>query len=86
MIISILIPFLMFIKKPWVPRLLQIILVLGALEWVRTVFSLIKIRNETGESWTRMAIILFVVGLFTLLSALVFERPTVKKIYKQNKT
>ncbi len=83
MILSAGIPFLLFIKRFWVPRLMQILLILGGIEWIRTIISLINERNALGESWTRMAIILLVVALFTMISTLVFQRPSVKEIYKQ---
>ena len=34
---------LLFLRQPWVARLVQVALVLGALEWVRTLFSLMQV-------------------------------------------
>ena len=68
MFICIAFPLLLFVKKPWVARLLQIVLVLGALEWMRATYIYAAERQAFGESWIRLAIILGIVALFTGLS------------------
>ena len=45
-------PALLFLRKPWVPRLFQVLLLLGALEWLRTLYVLAAMRIAWGESWT----------------------------------
>lgn len=77
----ILILFLLFVKKSWVPYLLQATLVLGALEWLRSLMALVHIRMEWGQPWQRLAMILGGVALFTLLSALVFRAKGLKSRY-----
>jgi hypothetical protein len=72
-VISVLILPLLFYRRPWVARLTQVFLVFGALEWVRTVFSLIAQRNALGIAWLRMAVILGGIALFTGVSALIFN-------------
>ena len=64
---------LLFIRKSWVPRLFQFLLILGALEWLRSLYFLAAMRIAWDQPWTRMAIILAAVALFTALSALVFS-------------
>lgn len=64
---------LLFIRKFWVPRVIQVVLLLGAVEWVVTLYSVAQLRIASGLPWTRMAIILGVVALFTALSSLVFR-------------
>jgi len=66
-------PLLLILRKAWVPRLMQLILLLGALEWVRTLYFIAQLRIGLGIPWTRMAIILGLVALFTALSCLVFR-------------
>lgn len=75
----ILAPALLLIRNPWVARLMQILLVLGAAEWVLTLYGIAQTRMAMGEPWLRMALILLAVALFTGLSALVFRRPVVRK-------
>lgn len=61
---------LLAVRRPWVPRLLQAALMLGALEWVWTAAMLVQQRMAMDRPWTRLAVILGVVTLLTALSAL----------------
>ena len=72
---------LLFVRKPWVARLLQVVLVLGALEWVRTLYGLVQMRTALGEPYGRMLIILGSVAAVTALSALAFQSKVLKKTY-----
>lgn len=63
---------LLTLRKAWVPRFMQLILLLGAVEWVRTLISVALMRIELDMPWMRMAIILGAVAVFTALSCLVF--------------
>jgi tellurite resistance protein TehA-like permease len=80
----LLIPFLLLIKREWVARVFQVLMVIGSLVWLETTFRLIKMRIALSESWVRLAIILFTVALFTLLSTLVFENKKLKERFKKN--
>jgi hypothetical protein len=64
-----------------VPRLLQVLLLLGALEWLRTLYMFAQMRIAFEQPWTRLAIILGAVALFTALSGLVFRTKTLRKRY-----
>lgn len=66
-------PLLLFLRRAWVPRLFQVLLVLGALEWLRTLYLLAAMRIGFGEPWMRLAAILGAVAAFTALSGLVFK-------------
>ena len=81
--VILLILLLLFVKKYWVPWVTQIVLVFGAIEWVRTLVSVAQMRVEFDMPWTRMAIILGTVALFTLLSALVFRSKPLKQRYSE---
>jgi hypothetical protein len=81
-LLAILLPFLLFIRKIWVARLIQVVLILGALEWVRTLFELVADRQALGEPWTRLALILGVVALFTGCSALIFRSSALEERYE----
>lgn len=72
---------LLFVRLPWVARALQAALVLGALEWVHTIYGLVQVRAAQGEPFTRMVVILGIVTVVTACSALLFQTPTLKKIY-----
>jgi uncharacterized membrane protein len=76
---------LLFVRRPWVVRLVQIVLVLGTLEWLRTTYELAQMRALQGQPYGRMLIILGVVAAVTLCSALLFQSATLKKVYELEK-
>lgn len=77
--------FLLFLRKSWVPRLFQVLLVLGALEWLRALYFFASMRIAFNEPWTRLAIILGAVALFTAASGLVFRNRSVRDRYRTEK-
>jgi hypothetical protein len=72
-LISSLAIFLVFVRRPWAAHAIQVFLVLGSLEWLRSTISLILSRSEMGQPFLRLAIILGGVALFTAASSLVFR-------------
>jgi hypothetical protein len=60
-------------RRTWAVKLLQAMLILGALLWIRTVIVHIDQREAAGRPWMRMAIILGAVALFTFLSGLLLS-------------
>jgi len=74
-------PLLLLLRKSWVPRLFQVLLLLGALEWLRAVYGFVAMRIAFGEPWLRLAIILGAVALFTGLSGLVFRLRKLRMFY-----
>ncbi len=75
-------PLILLIRRPWVSRIIQIELVLGGLEWIRTIFNFVQIRQAHGMPWTRLAVILGAVSLVTFASALVFRSRSLKERYR----
>jgi len=72
-VLIVLSPGLLLVKRKWVARLTQFVLLLGGLEWLRTLLLLVAARREMGQSWTRLAVILGCVALFTIGSGLIFS-------------
>lgn len=72
---------LLFIRRPWAARLMQVLLVAGAAEWLFTAIGLVMSRQAQGLPWLRLALILGMVALCTLLSALVFQTGRLKSRY-----
>jgi hypothetical protein len=72
---------ILLISRKWVPRVVQIALVAGGAEWVRTTVVLASARAAAGQSWIRLAVILGAVALFTMCSGLVFRLPRLKERY-----
>jgi len=81
-VVSLLTPLLLLIPKAWIARSIQILLLIGALEWIRSMFRYIQVRKEIGEDWGRLAIILISVALLTACSALVFRGKSLRKRYQ----
>jgi len=75
-------PALLFLRQAWVPWLLQLVLVLGAAEWLRTLYALASMRIAFEQPWMRLAVILGAVALFTLLSGLVFRSRALQRRYR----
>jgi len=76
--------FLLFLRKRWVPRVFQALLLMGALEWLRTLYFFAAMRIAWGEPWTRLAVILGTVAVLTALSGLVFKHRKLKEFYGLN--
>lgn len=80
-IICVLIPFSLFYARPISMRLVQLFLVVAALEWLRTLIYLVQLRMDHGMEWYNLAIILGLVATFTLCSALVFRNNRIRRMY-----
>ena len=78
------IPFLLLSRKQWIPLFFQVVLVLGALEWLRSLYHLVAMRIAWNEPWTRLAVILVAVAAFTALSGLVFRSKSLRARYGAN--
>lgn len=74
-------PLLLLLRKPWVPRLFQALLVLGALEWLRSLYVFAAMRIAFEQPWLRLAVILGAVALFTAFSGLVFRSRGLRSRY-----
>jgi hypothetical protein len=79
--ICLLAPLLLLVRRRWIPWIIQIMLLLGALEWLATMVALINQRQADGRDWHRMAVILGSVMLFTAASGLVFALPRLRRRY-----
>jgi len=73
---------LLAIRRAWVARLTQVVLILGALEWLRTIVLLARWRSENEQPVLRMAVILAAVAAVAFGSALLFQTSAVGKFYR----
>lgn len=73
---------LVAVPRRWAALTLQVVLVLGALEWVRTIVVLVQARMEAGMPATRMAIILGCVVLVTLGAAALFRTSRLQRRFR----
>ena len=74
-------PFLFFIKKRIILIVLQVILYLMTIEWIRSTLNYIQIRENEGTLWLRLALILGGVALFTLMSGILLNFGKIKEKY-----
>lgn len=72
---------MLLLRRAWVARLMQVVLLLGAFEWIRTLVLLAKMRAAIGEPATRLVIILGAVALLSAASALLFQTKALKRAY-----
>lgn len=70
---------LLWVRRPWATRVVQLALVAGAAIWTRTLLGFAAARRAAGEPWERMALILGIVAGISLLAALAFELPALKR-------
>jgi hypothetical protein len=75
---------LLVVRRSWVARLIQAALVLGALEWLHTLYELAQLRVALGLPYTRMVVILGTVAAVTFCSALLFQTRQLKERYRLN--
>ena len=73
---------LLAVRRPWAARVVQSTLLLGALEWLRTLTLIASARWRAGEPVTRMAIILGSVALVSIVSALAFQVGGLSRTYR----
>lgn len=68
-LVCLLVPVLLFVRRAWAVTLVRVYLVLATLEWLRTLSNNVAERLAVGEPWLRMALILAAVAAFTAMSA-----------------
>ena len=73
---------LLAVPRPWAARVLQVALLAGALEWLRTLALFASTRMAMGQPYLRLALILVAVAAFTAASAVVFQQSTVRRRYR----
>ena len=84
MTICLIVPFALFWKSKISAIVIQMVLVLFGIEWIRTLVSYSRIRIENGEDWLRLAFILGAVASFNFASILVYRARVMKERYKLN--
>jgi hypothetical protein len=67
--LALLLPLLLLVRGAWAAPALRVVLLLGGLEWIRTLLRLVGERRAAGEDWARLAAILLAVTLVTFAAA-----------------
>jgi hypothetical protein len=76
--ICILLIALLFVPRAWAGRVLQVVLALGAIEWILTAYTLAQVRMQHGDPYVRLVVILGGVALLTAVSATLFQHPAMR--------
>jgi hypothetical protein len=76
---------LLLVRRPWVARIVQVALFLGAIEWARTLAALVNARMSLGQPHLRLSLILGAVAVLTVASALVFRQQCVRRWFRIEK-
>jgi hypothetical protein len=64
---------LLFVRRAWAARTVQVFLLLGSLEWLRTLIFRMLERKALGQPYLRFAFILGTVAVGTAAAALMFR-------------
>jgi len=70
---------LLFVRARWAWLTLQLALVIGTLEWVRTAWEFASTRAALGQPYTRLLVILGAVALVTALAAVALRSRTARE-------
>jgi hypothetical protein len=71
----------LFIRKPWIIRLWQILLAFAALKWVIITVELVQMRINFEIPYLRLAIILIIVAVLNLFTVFWLQNKKIKKFY-----
>ncbi len=80
--LSVAVLVLLAVPRAWAARLVQLALIAGALEWLRTLAVFASVRVSMGQPYLRLTLILLGVAAFTAASAAVFQQSAVKRRYR----
>lgn len=73
---------LLFVRRRWAARVLQVVFVAATVEWILTAFNLARLRMAHDEPYLRLVLILGAVALLTALAAWVFQRPRLQERFR----
>lgn len=73
---------LLLLEMRWVARLMQVVLVLAAFEWILVLRGVIQERVVDGRPYRKSVFILGGTAVFTLLAAGLYQTPRLKAHYR----
>ena len=76
--VCILLITLLFVPRAWAGRVVQVVLVAGAIEWILTAYGLAQARMLHGQPYVRLVVILGSVALLTAVAAALFQHPALR--------
>lgn len=81
-LLAVVISLALFIHRPWIVRIIQVALIAGVIEWIRTSTVLVLERQSLGMPRLRLAVILGAVILLAVFSIFALESESLRKRYK----
>jgi hypothetical protein len=81
-VLCLLAPLLLLIKKRSILILLQSLAYLGVFVWIRTIYVLVRQRIGMAEPWGRMVLILLGVAVFTFLAGYLLNSDPLRQRYQ----
>ena len=81
-VLCLLFTVMLFWQNRLAARIIQLILVVLSLEWLRSIVYYTRVRIENGDDWLRLVIILSVVTLGHLATVFIFRTSYMKKRYR----
>ena len=77
-VLALLLVGLLAVRRPWAARVLQVVLLLAAVEWILTTVALAQMRLQHGQPYLRLALILGAVTAFTRSRPAGFQHPALR--------
>ena len=81
MLLCVLTPLLLLVRKRWSLFALQLLMYLEAIIWANTTLQIVRERLSSGEPWARLVIILGAVILFTIVTGFLLNSSVIKDKY-----
>jgi uncharacterized membrane protein YwzB len=69
---------LLFVRRPWAARTVQVVLAVAVIEWGLTAATLAQLRARHDEPYLRLLLILGGVALLTAVAAALFQHPALR--------
>jgi hypothetical protein len=79
--LCLLLPLVLFVRRAWVARLMQVVMAFATISWLGTLSLLVDERWAAGLPWMRLVAILAGVAVVTLAGAALFESRTLRRRY-----
>lgn len=76
---------LLFVRSAWSARVLQTVLGLGVLEWLRTAWVFASERAAMGQPYARLLVILGIVAAVTMVAALLLQSTAARRHFRSER-
>ncbi len=73
----------LFIRKPWIPRMWQVLLMLAVVEWLRVTAMFVRYRVAMEMPYVRLMIIMGMVVLFFVFTIFWWQNKKIQAFYNR---